>query len=115
MTEFKVLGALEIINGDRICTPTAPKLRRVLALLLLCANQVVHIDHLIEELWGEDPPKSAVTQAQTYIYQLRKVIAKEKLDTPGRELLVTKPPGYVLRVGPEQVDAFVFQRLVWQG
>ncbi len=115
MTEFKVLGALEILNGDRICTPTAPKLRRVLALLLLCANQVVHIDYLIEELWGEEPPKSAVTQAQTYIYQLRKVFAREKLDEPGRELILTKPPGYVLRVEPEQVDAFVFQRLVWQG
>jgi DNA-binding SARP family transcriptional activator len=115
MTAFKVLGALELLNGERICTPTAPKLRRVLALLLLCANQVVHIDYLIEELWGEDPPKSAVTQAQTYIYQLRKVITKEKLDAPGRELLLTKPPGYVLRVEPEQVDAFVFQRLVWQG
>lgn len=115
ITEFKVLGGLEIVSGNRLCAPTAPKLRQVLALLLLCANQMVHVDHLIEELWGEDPPKSAMTQAQTYIYQLRKVIARENLEQPGRELLLTKPPGYLLRVEPEQVDAFVFQRLVWQG
>jgi DNA-binding SARP family transcriptional activator len=115
MTRFKVLGALEIVNGHRVCTPTAPKSRQVLALLLLCANQVVHVDYLIEELWGEEPPKSAMTQAQTYIYQLRKVIQREKLETPGSRLLVTKAPGYLFRVEPAQVDVFVFQRLVWQG
>jgi SARP family transcriptional regulator, regulator of embCAB operon len=115
MTEFRVLGALEVVDGGRNCTPTAPKLRQVLALLLLCANQVVHVDFLIDELWGDEPPKSAVTQAQTYIYQLRKIIAREKLEETGRELLLTKPSGYVLRVDREQVDAFVFQRLAWQG
>lgn len=115
MTEFKVLGGLQIINGDRVCTPTAPKVRQVIALLLLSGNQVVNLDHLIEELWDERPPRSAVTTTQTYIYQVRKLIAEERLEEPGRELLVTKASGYVLQVAPEQVDANVFRRLVREG
>jgi SARP family transcriptional regulator, regulator of embCAB operon len=113
--EFRVLGALEIVNGRRVCTPTAHKVRQVLALLTLYANKIVHADLLIKELWGDDPPKSAVTTTQTYIYQLRKLFAREGLDEPGSELLATKPPGYVLRLDPGQVDALVFQRLVRQG
>jgi DNA-binding SARP family transcriptional activator len=67
MLQFQVLGPLEVFHGDRVCTPTPPKVSRVLALLLLRANQVVPMEALIEELWGEAPPMSAVGTAQTYI------------------------------------------------
>jgi DNA-binding SARP family transcriptional activator len=70
---------------------------------------------MIEELWGPTPPQSAVTIVQTYIYHLRKIFAAEKLDPPGKPLLATKPPGYLLQAGPEQVDVEVFERLVRQG
>lgn len=115
MTEFKVLGSFEVANGAHGSTPTAPKLRQVLALLLLHANQVANIDLLIEELWGDDPPSSAVPTAQSYIYQLRKLITRDGLAEPGVELLVTKQTGYLLRLGPEQLDADVFQRLAREG
>jgi DNA-binding SARP family transcriptional activator len=115
MAEFKVLGALEIVSDGRVCTPTAPKVRQVVALLLLNANKVVGLDHLIAELWDERPPKSAVTTTQTYIYQLRKLIADHRLDPPGRELLVTKASGYVLQVPAEDLDAVVFRQLVREG
>jgi DNA-binding SARP family transcriptional activator len=115
MTEFKVLGPLEVVNGARTFAPTAAKPRQVLALLLLCANQIVPIGALIKELWGEAPPKSAVTQAQTYVYQLRKIFTRENLEALGSESLLTKSQGYLLGVEPEQVDAFRFQRLTWQG
>lgn len=115
MTQFKLLGGLEIINDDRGCAPTAPKVRQVLALLLLCSNQVVNLALLIQELWDERPPRSAVTTTQTYIYQVRRLIAEEKLDEPGKELLVTKASGYVLQAAPEQLDANVFRWLVRDG
>jgi len=85
MAQFRLLGAFEVTtgrNGAQSVTPRAPKLRTVLALLLLQANQVVHLDTIIEELWGANPPQSAVTIVQTYIYHLRKIFAAEKIDPP---------------------------------
>lgn len=114
MTEFRVLGGFEVLSGEYVCTIAAPKLRQILALMALSANQVVHLDLLIDELWSENPPKSAISTVRTYIYQLRKIITRE-LDRPESELLCTRPPGYLLRVAPEQVDANVFRRLAEQG
>lgn len=115
MTEFRVLGGFEVRSGDRVCQITAPKLRQVLALLALSANQLVHLDLLIDELWDQGPPKSAVSTVQTYIYQLRKIIAQKGCEESGSELLATKSAGYVLCLDPDKVDANVFQRLASQG
>lgn len=116
MLNFKVLGPLQVVNSQGVfCTPTAPKVRQVLALLLLRENQVVPVDSLIEELWGEEPPQSAVTTAQTYIYQLRRAFGRSAV-TPGRtEWLITTPPGYLMYATAEQVDANSFHDLSWQG
>lgn len=114
-TEFKVLGPLEVVNGNRDCTPSPAKLRMVLAFLLLNANYAVSVNCLIDELWDHDPPKTAVTTAQTYIYQLRRMVAREKLAGPDPELIVTRSAGYVLRIEPGQLDANVFNQLVQQG
>lgn len=115
MLKFQVLGPLEAIDGSHLCTPTPPKVRRVLALLLLRANQVVSMDALIEELWGEEPPLSAVGTAQTYIYQLRKILDPHGTQAASGEWLVTKPPGYLMRLAPSQLDAVDFETLSWQG
>lgn len=114
MTYFRLLGAFEI-TSSRTCTPRAPKLRSVLALLLVQANRIVPKDTIIEELWGPDPPQRAMAIVQTYVYQLRKIFAEEKLDPPGTPLLETRPPGYLIHAEPGQVDAEVFERLVRQG
>jgi DNA-binding SARP family transcriptional activator len=110
--QFKILGGLEASYEGRICTPTAPKLRWVLALLLVRANHIVALDTLIEEIWDEAPPKSAVTTVQTYIYQLRKAFLNE---TGSDDALMTSPPGYLLRVDPGQLDAVTFERRTEQG
>jgi len=122
MTYFKLLGVFEVtsdangaLSAGRSATPRAPKVRGVLALLLLQANRVVHVETIIEELWGPNPPRSAVTIVQTYIYHLRKIFAAENLDPPGKPLLATRSPGYLLHAEPEQVDAEVFERLVQEG
>src|SRR5439155_21516139 len=81
-----------------------PKQRAVLALLLLDAGRVVSSDRLIDVLWGEQPPKTAATSLQNFISQLRKVL--------GPDVLVTKPPGYVLRIRREQLDLNRFRALL---
>ncbi|MFD3688488.1 BTAD domain-containing putative transcriptional regulator [Nocardiopsis sp. NPDC058631] len=112
---FTILGALEILRENRTCTPKAPKVLQVLALLLLRANHPLPRSVLIRELWRDHPPKSAVTTLQTYIYQLRKVIERAELSTDEPEILVTRSSGYLLRIDPEQLDALVFQRLLGEG
>jgi DNA-binding SARP family transcriptional activator len=111
MATFKVLGALKITDGDRVCTPTQHRVRQVLALMALRPNRIVHPDLLSQELWDDNPPKTAHTTVQTYIYQLRKLLERAGTE----EIILTRPPGYLLRTEPENIDAFAFQRLAWQG
>ncbi|MFD9162625.1 BTAD domain-containing putative transcriptional regulator [Streptomyces sp. NPDC059558] len=73
--DIDVLGALAVRENGISITPTAPKPRQVLALLALHADQVVPVSALIEELWAGEPPRSARTTLQTYVLQLRALIA----------------------------------------
>ncbi len=79
------------------------RLRALLAFLLLHANELVSSDRLIDEVWGPEPPKTAGASLQNYVSRLRKAI--------GAELIVSQPPGYVLRVDPERFDLARFERL----
>ena len=110
--QFRVLGPFQIVGERGIYTPTASKVRQVMALLVLRANHIVSLDAIIEELWGEKPPKSAITTAQTYIYQLRKRFPPPGSEESARGLLSTLAPGYLLRVEDAEVDAFVFSQLL---
>lgn len=112
---FTILGALEVLKDEQVCTPSAPKVLQILALLLLRANRPLQMEVVVEELWGDSPPKSAVTTAQTYICHLRKVLGQEGLSTEEGELLVTRPYGYLFQIAPEQLDALVFQRKLSEG
>ena len=103
--EFRILGPLEVVaNGDGVVPIAAQKQRALLALLLLHANEVVSTDRLVDGLWGSSPPKTATTSLQNTVSQLRKLL--------GADVLETKPPGYVLRVGDDQFDLSRFERLV---
>ncbi|MEU6862365.1 AfsR/SARP family transcriptional regulator [Streptomyces sp. NPDC046876] len=73
--DIEVLGTLAVREQGVSITPTAPKPRQVLALLALHADQVVPVSALIEELWAGAPPRSARTTLQTYVLQLRALIA----------------------------------------
>lgn len=112
---FTVLGPFEVTSDDGGCTPSAPKVRQVLALLVLRAHQVVSIETLINELWDDDPPRSAVTTAQTYIYQLRRIFSQLRTAEGTRDSIVTRPPGYLLDVADSQIDASRFTTLVETG
>jgi DNA-binding SARP family transcriptional activator len=116
--EIRVLGPLSVTCGGVSAIPTAPKPRSVLALLLLRANQTVPVPDLIHELWGNEPPTSALTTLQTYILQLRKRFAGA-LAIPSSavatSILVTVPGGYQLRTRSDDFDLPRYQRLAAEG
>ncbi|MEU6768184.1 AfsR/SARP family transcriptional regulator [Streptomyces sp. NPDC046853] len=123
--DIDVLGPLGVRVGGVAVMPTAPKPRKVLALLALHVDRVVPVGLLVEELWGERPPRSARTTLQTYILQLRELIgaaleqgtesAEASGDVSAKDVLVTAPGGYVLRGGGGSSDVVEFERLAGMG
>ena len=65
--QFRILGSLEIADGEGAISLDAPKQRALLGVLLLYPNEVVSTERLIDELWGEHPPATAVKVVQTYV------------------------------------------------
>ncbi|MFE5538170.1 BTAD domain-containing putative transcriptional regulator [Streptomyces sp. NPDC056492] len=125
--DIEVLGTLAVRERGVSVAPTAPKPRQVLALLALHADQVVPVSALIEELWQGAPPRSARTTLQTYVLQLRALIATalEQGDGEGeaapagrrtaKDVLVTLPGGYLLNSGGGTSDVREFDRLAGMG
>jgi len=101
--EFRLLGPLEAVVDGTPVQLAAAKPRALLALLLLSRNRVVATERLIDELWGDDPPAQATKSLQVYVSQLRKSL--------GTERLVTQAPGYLLHVGPDELDLDRFEQL----
>jgi len=112
---FGILGPLEAKRCGTLVDLGPPKQKAVLAVLLISANQVVSLDRLIEMLWGMDVPARAHGSLQAYIHNLRKVIEPNRAVRSHAHVLVTQPPGYVLLVGPDELDATRFEYLVAQG
>ncbi|MDX6682960.1 MAG: hypothetical protein QOG94_2999 [Solirubrobacteraceae bacterium] len=84
------------------------KPRAIVAVLLLHANESVSAERLAVALWGEDAPPGAVQRIQVHVSRLRKALG-------GADVLTTTPAGYQLRVGPGELDAERFARLVEDG
>jgi DNA-binding SARP family transcriptional activator/class 3 adenylate cyclase/tetratricopeptide (TPR) repeat protein len=105
--EFRVLGPLEVASAGGLLDLGGAKQRALLAMLLLDANSVVSTERLIEALWEDDPPETAQKALQVHVSGLRKVL--------GRERLLTREPGYLLRVGDDELDLARFERLRDEG
>jgi DNA-binding SARP family transcriptional activator len=110
ITRFRILGPLEFRSGETWSGIGAPKWRALLAALLLNHGQVVSTDRLTDELWGDEPPANPANLIATYVHRLRGLIG----DPDGR-VLVTRAPGYQVVVGPDELDAARFARLVAAG
>lgn len=126
--QIDVLGVLDVKENGASIAPTAPKPRQVLALLALCADRVVPVSALIDELWAGRPPRSARTTLQTYVLQLRDLItlALNRQEPGGgegpapaprraKDVLVTSPGGYMLVLGEGSSDVREFERLSGMG
>src|SRR6266568_2264454 len=112
---FGILGPLAAERDGRPLDVGRYKQRALLIALLVEANDVVPVDRLLEWLWpGEHAPAAAAT-LHSYVSRLRRVLEPERAPRAVASLLVTRAPGYLLRVDPEQVDALRFERLAEQG
>jgi DNA-binding SARP family transcriptional activator/Tfp pilus assembly protein PilF len=109
---FRVLGCLEVQADGRLLEVGGPRLRVVLALLVAGGGRVVSLPTLVEGLWSERAPADADRTVRTYVSLLRKALLSGAV---GRELIVTRPPGYALGVAPDAVDAMRFERLANDG
>jgi YVTN family beta-propeller protein len=106
--DYRILGPLEVAGREGDVVLGGGRRRALLVLLLLHANEVVSSDRLIDELWGDTPPATAVKTVQVYVSQLRKALGD---DGPLR----THGHGYVLRVEPGELDAEHFERALADG
>ncbi|GGM24144.1 SARP family transcriptional regulator [Streptomyces fumigatiscleroticus] len=107
---FGVLGPLAVWTADgRPVRVGEAKVRALLAALLASGGSLVSADRLIDDLWGERLPRNPAGTLHTRVSQLRRAL--EDAEPGGRGLLVSQPPGYLLRVEPGQVDASRFALL----
>ncbi len=104
LVQFRILGPLVVWNDGREVPIAAAKQRAVLAVLLLRRGGLVPTELLVEEVWGEQAPETAVKAVRVYVSQLRKTL--------GQEVLETRPSGYALRLAPDELDAARFEELI---
>ena len=107
--EFRILGRLEVHDGQRVLELRGSRERELLAYLLLHANEPVATERLIDELWGTEPPATVSTVLHVYVSRLRKLLGRNG------SALITRRPGYVLEVQPDQIDLHRFEQLLATG
>ncbi|RAO10227.1 BTAD domain-containing putative transcriptional regulator [Micromonospora noduli] len=107
---FRILGPTQVVLADGREVPVGgPRLRALLALLLLDAGRVVSAERLIDGLYGEHPPRGAANALQSQVSRLRQALPA------GHDPVEFHPAGYRLAVDPDDVDAYRFERLAEAG
>jgi SARP family transcriptional regulator, regulator of embCAB operon len=109
---YDILGPLRILYGGNEFALSAPKTEILLTALLIRANKIVPANLLLTELWGEDPPRRASAGLHVYVSQLRKFLGQ----IGGvRDAIVTRSPGYMLRIAHTELDVHLFQDRMGEG
>ncbi|WP_370948958.1 BTAD domain-containing putative transcriptional regulator [Amycolatopsis sp. cg5] len=107
-SELRVLGPVEALGPAGPCVLHGTRQRAVLGVLALHAGSVVPSSRLVDMLWGEDPPRTAVKTLHSHVARIR-----QALDACGfGQVLHTRNPGYLLAADPDTVDALLFERRV---
>jgi DNA-binding SARP family transcriptional activator len=101
--DFRILGPLDVVGPDGPIRIDGGKVRALLELLLLHANEVIPGDRLVDSLWGDSPSESAEHAVEVYISRLRRGLGQDRIET--------HPPGYRVRVEPGELDLHRFQAL----
>ena len=110
--DFRLLGAVQVLEGDGVLAAGSGRERFVLAVLLLHAGRLTRADLLIDALWDK-PPSSAKAQLHNTISRWRRRLCAEASGAGG--LIVTRPLGYELRLGSHRLDVADFRRLAAEG
>jgi DNA-binding SARP family transcriptional activator len=101
--DFRILGPLDVVGPDGPIRIDGGKVRALLELLLLHANELIPGDRLIDSLWGESPSESAEHAVEVYVSRLRRALGQDRIET--------HPPGYRIRVEPGELDLHRFEAL----
>jgi DNA-binding SARP family transcriptional activator len=112
---FLVLGPLEVETDNGPVVLGGQKERLLLAQLLTRPNQVVPVEALVLGLWGEHPPVTAAKTLQSHVVRLRRALEPARARGVAGAVLVTREPGYLLRVAPGALDAARFEELTAAG
>ena len=105
--QFRILGAVEVLVDGAPAALGAPKQRALLAMLLVNRRRVMSADALVDGLWGESPPASAVQSLQVYVHGLRRAVGAERIETAGS--------GYRAAVSEHELDLDRFERGLERG
>jgi DNA-binding SARP family transcriptional activator len=109
---YELLGPLRVVDGEASSSIGAQKIETLLAVLLIRSDQVVATEQLMMEIWGDRVPRRATAGLHVYVSQLRKFLHRcGRSESP----VVTRPPGYLLRTGSDEIDFRSFLRLVDSG
>src|SRR5215470_10851352 len=113
---FLVLGPLEVMADGGDPLPVAgSKERTVLAFLLARRGHVVSVDDLIEELWGEHPPRTAGKTVGSYVSRLRRALRLGHSPGSNHDVIVSRGAGYLLERSGHLIDAMSFEQLTSDG
>lgn len=92
---FLILGPLEVMDdGGQPVQIAGAKERTILAHLIANADRVVPMDDLIDELWGENPPRTAERTLRSYVSRLRRFLEPDRSTELGIEILRSRGDGY---------------------
>lgn len=109
MVDFLVLGPLEARLPSGPVHLGGARHREILARLLLARGQVVAIDRLITDIWGDDPPRHAIATVRTIVFHLRQVLEPDRPRRTPARVLVTVAPGYAVRAEATAADSWRFE------
>ena len=110
-TRFAVLGPVRAWRGDTELPLGPPKQRALLALLLTEAGHPVAVHEIVDALWGQDPPDSAVNVVQRHVGALRRLLEPDLPAGGASRRLVRGSGGYRLDVDPDSLDLLRFRAL----
>ncbi|MFF3440617.1 BTAD domain-containing putative transcriptional regulator [Streptosporangium sp. NPDC002721] len=112
---FSVLGPLTVTRDGERLDLGGPRVKALVATLLIAQGKMVTSDRLVDAVWGENAPASGVATLYSYITKLRRVLEPDRPPRTATGLLDRQGPGYVLRVRPESVDSERFAALAERG
>ena len=112
--QFRVLGQLEVIDGATPIEVSAPKQRALLLLLLVRRGSIVSSDTIIDTLWPDEPPETAITAVRFHISKLRKALGRDLKDSR-YSVIATRGSGYIIDADSHSLDAIHFEELAAAG
>ena len=113
--EYRILGKLDVLRDGESIDLGAFRQRAMLAMLLTSPNMVFSTDQLIDGLWGDDGSVNRQNSLWVYVSGLRKALEPEREKRSEGTILLTRAPGYLLEVEPDEIDAVRFERMIGEG